>query len=170
MTALDTLEVGGIDAVVIERIASRLHVAKSGFYWHFEDRNDLLRELLNFWSTEYTENITKDLTLAAMDPPKRLHTIAEIVWKYNLAKYDLAIRTWAKHDPLAKRAVKKVNKIRMDFIRTIFSELGFRGDDLEMRTMLFVCYQTWENPMFGKLNKQKWEKIKKRRLALLLSK
>ena len=170
MTALETLEVGGIDAVVIERIASRLHVAKSGFYWHFEDRNALLQELLNFWSTEYTENITKDLTLAEMDPHKRLHTVTEMVWKHNLAKYDLAIRTWAKHDPLAKRAVKKVNKIRMNYIRKIFTELGFKGDDLEMRTMLFVCYTTWENPMFGKLTKQKWEKFKKRRLALLLSK
>ena len=112
----------------------------------------------------------QELTKQVLDPAARLNQVAEMVWKDGLAKYDLAIRSWAKHDPLARRAVKKVNKLRMDYIRSIFAELGFRGDELEMRTMLFVCYQTWETPMFGKLNRQKWEKLKKRRLELLTQK
>lgn len=169
-TALETLEISGIESVRIERLAARLHISKSGFYWHFKDRNDLLKEVLNFWSDEYTEKVTKELSSTIADPTQRLKTVATMVWKHNLAKYDLAIRIWAKHDPVAKRSVKKVNKIRMDFIRSIFAELGFKGDDLEMRTMLFVCYTTWESPMYGKFSKQKWEKLFKRRINLLLSK
>ena len=167
--ALETLEIGGIDAVRVERLASRLRISKSGFYWHFKDRSELLKEVLNYWSTEYTGSVLQDKTLAEMDAAKRLHTVAELVWEHNLAKYDLAIRIWAKHDLIAKRAVVKVNKLRMDYIRLCFSELGFKGDELEMRTMLFVCYTTWESPMFGKLKKQKWNKMKKRRIKLILS-
>lgn len=76
-----------------------------------------------------------------------------MVWKNNLSKYDLAFSIWAKNDPLVKRAVTKVKKLRLDYLRSIFSELGFKGEELEMRTLLFVCYQTWETPMFGKFNK-----------------
>ena len=168
--ALETLEVGGIDAVLIERLAARLHISKSGFYWHFKDRNDLLKELLNFWVVNYTEIVIQKLSKVEMDPVTRLNQVAEMVWKNDLAKYDLAFRIWAKNDPLAKRAVTKVNKLRFDYLRSIFSELGFKGEELEMRTLLFVCYQTWETPMFGKFNKQKWEKLKKRRLKLLTHK
>ncbi len=168
--ALETIEIGGVDAVRIERLAARLHISKSGFYWHFQDRNDLLRQLLNYWSTAYTEIVIHELSLQAMEPIARLNQVAEMVWKHDLAKYDLAIRSWAKHDPLAKRAVTKVNKLRLDYLRSIFSELGFKGEELEMRALLFVCYQTWETPMFGKFNKQKWEKLRKRRLALLMHK
>lgn len=170
IVALETLELGGIESLRIERLAARLNVSRSGFYWHFKDRNELLIGLLNYWTEEYTNVVIKELSKFKMDPVSRLDNLMEIIWKHNLAKYDLAIRTWALTDSLAKKAVKKVNKIRLDYLRSIFSELGFVGDELEMRTMLFVAYQTWENPMFGKLPSQKWKKLKKLRLELLLQK
>ncbi len=77
---------------------------------------------------------------------------------------------WAQSDARATKAVKKVTKARLDYTRSIFSELGFRGDELEMRAMLFVVYVSWERPMFGKYNQQKWEKLKKRRINLLTRK
>jgi len=168
--ALGILEIKGIDAVRIERLAANLHTSKSGFYWHFKNRNELLKELLIYWLTAYTETITKDTPLLKLDPLQRLDKISEKIRKQNLTKYDLAIRTWAQHDLKAKRVVEKVNLIRMDYIRSVFSELGFRGDDLEMRTMLYVVYHSWERPMFGKYNQQKWEKLKKRRINFLTRK
>ncbi|MDH3608405.1 MAG: TetR/AcrR family transcriptional regulator [Gammaproteobacteria bacterium] len=168
--ALDILEMEGIDAVRVERLAARLHIAKSGFYWHFKNRDELLKELLKFWEVNYTEIVIQELSMIEMDPAVRLNQVAEMIWKRDLTKYDLAIRIWAKHDPVARRTVKKVNKLRMDYIRSVFSELGFRGNDLETRTMLYVVYHSWERPMFGKYNQQKWEKLKKLRLALLTQK
>ncbi len=167
---MKTLENGGIEAVRIERLSEMLHISKSGFYYHFKDRNNLLQELLNYWLIKYTAIIAQDTSLLNLDPVKRLDKISELIRKHNLTKYDLPIRTWAQHDMAAKRVVNKVNKIRMDFIRSVFSELGFRGDDLETRTMLYVVYHSWERPMFGKYNQQKWEKLKKLRLALLTQK
>ena len=40
--ALETLAMSGIESVKVERLAKQLGVAKSGFYWHFKDRNALL--------------------------------------------------------------------------------------------------------------------------------
>ena len=44
--ALDILTHEGIEGVRIERLADRLGISKSGFYWHFRDRDDLYRQLL----------------------------------------------------------------------------------------------------------------------------
>ena len=45
--ALEELEKGGIEAVRVERLARILNVARSGFYWHFKNRDDLYRHLLD---------------------------------------------------------------------------------------------------------------------------
>ena len=45
--ALTSLVRGGIEGVRVERLARDLGVTKGSFYWHFEDRPDLLRGLLD---------------------------------------------------------------------------------------------------------------------------
>ena len=68
---------------------------------------------------------------------------------------------------MAWQTVKKANKIRMDFIRKAFSELGFSGDDLEMRAMLFACYHTWETTMFPGVSRKRRKELIGKRLDLL---
>ncbi len=57
--------------------------------------------------------------------------------------------------------------MRLDFVRRAFRELGFTGDDLEMRSMLFVCYQTWEASMFRELTRKRRRQLISVRLDLL---
>lgn len=154
--ALNVLQSGGIESVRVERLAARLNTSRSGFYWHFENREDLLISLLKYWTKEYTEVVTIGLTESESDPLKRLYLTTDMVRKHKLAKYDLPIRTWALSDPLAKKAVAKVNNIRVNYSRSMFSELGFSGEDLEMRARLFACYVTWEIPMYGLIPNKRW--------------
>lgn len=170
IAALNLLETSGHEGVIIEHLAANMHTAKSSFYWHFKNRGELLNDLLDFWSEEYTEDLIQEVNNLNLDPVKKLYQVMLKIRQLELTKYDLVIRAWAKHDFLAQRAVKRVNKIRMNFIRALFTELGFKGDELEMRTKLFVCYHSFETPMFGKLSQKEWEKLAKRRLKLLTGK
>lgn len=90
-----------------------------------------------------------------------------IIQEHDLAKYDLAMRSWAKHDEPAREVVQLVTMARLDFIRQIFSEMGFEGDELEMRTMLFVCYHTRESGTFEHMSPRKRTRYRKLRLDLL---
>jgi AcrR family transcriptional regulator len=165
--ALEELEKGGIEAVRIERLAKILCVARSGFYWHFKDRRDLYWHLLDYWFHEYTEVVTSNPLLLVGAPKARLERISKMIQEHNLGKYDLAFRSWAKYDDAAHEAVKRVTKVRLDFLRHIFNEMGFEGDELEMRAMLFVCYHTWESATFNELSPRKIARLRKLRLALL---
>ena len=42
--ALDTLETSGVEAVKIEKLAKELGISRSGFYWHFKNRQNLLEK------------------------------------------------------------------------------------------------------------------------------
>lgn len=154
----------------VESLAKSLGIAKSGFYWHFADRQDLLHALLDFWVRELTEVLTTNEKLLELKPKRRLLRTAEMVLEHELGRYDMAFRQWALQDEEVARVVKRVNRIRLDFARKALSELGFTGDDLEVRAMLFVCYHTWESTMFQELPRKRLRNLISRRLDLLTNK
>ena len=166
-TALDLLESGGVDNVRVERLAQKIGISKSGFYWHFRDRRDLLNHLLDYWVHEYTEVVSNNPLFFRGNPKKRLEMISKMVEEHDLSKYDLVIFSWAKQDPIAKTVMNKVIKIRYDFIRMQFSDLGFEGDALEMRTMHFVAYHFGESVMFGGTSPRKLNRLRKLHINML---
>ncbi len=164
---LQALSERGVAALTVEGLAKLLGIAKAGFYWHFKNRDDLLRQLLDYWTHELTEVISSNPDILALDPNSRLKRTAEMILDYDLTRYEIAIRQWALQDATAARAVKKVNRIRLDFIRAAFHELGFKDDDLEMRTMLFACYHTWESPMFQEISRKRRRELITKRIDFL---
>lgn len=166
--ALDTLESKGIEAVKVEKLAKQLGISRSGFYWHFKNRQDLLQHLLDYWASEYTGVVTDNLDLKELNAEKRLLTTMKMVRERNLAKYDLAINAWAKTDPKVNDVVEKVVKMRLDYTRAIFSELGFKGNELEMRTRLFVCYHSWEGTIFPDLSDKKASQLQNLRWKMFI--
>jgi AcrR family transcriptional regulator len=167
---LEALESRGAEGVRVERLARTLKVAKSGFYWHFRDRAHLLEEMLDFWTHEYTEIVTANPELTALPPEKRLLAATNMIAEHDLARYDLPFRAWAQVDSAVLARVMGVYEARLRWLRRIFRELGFSGDELEMRTRLFVCYHTWEPTMFTGQSKQRTRRLNRRRVALLLRK
>ena len=163
---LRALSEGGGAALTIEGLARSLGIAKAGFYWHFKNRDDLMQQLLNHWIGETTAVVTAAEELLALDPKARLVRAAEMVVDDDLARYDLAIRQWALEDALTARAVRKVDRMRLDFMRAAFAELGFTGDDLEMRTLLFVCYELGA-AMLRELSRERRRALITKRVELL---
>ena len=165
--ALATLENEGINAVKIERLANELKTSRSGFYWHFQDRAELLKEMLSYWRTEYTETVIKNGKQLDMAPDKRLYTIMEMIEKHALDRYEVHMRAWADHDSQAAEVLADVYQQRLEFIRSVFSEMGFSGCDLEMRTRLWLCYAVHGNSMFPESSCDEGDDLIKIRHAIL---
>ena len=68
------------------------------------------------------------------------------------------------------RVVNEVYAMRREFVGGAFAELGFTGEELEMRTRLFVVYHSWERTAFPKDSKKKLRSLVDRRLRFLLRK
>lgn len=168
--ALKVLENGNVTDVTVEGLARELGIARAGFYWHFRNRQDLLDQVLDYWIHETTEIVSKNPLMMELEPGERLVKTAEMIHDYELGRYDLAIRQWARCDRDASRKVGKVDKMRQDFIRNAFSEAGFRDDELEMRTMLFVCYQSMEQVVFRTVSRKRRRSLIEKRVNLLMKK
>ena len=159
----------GADGLRVERLAKSLDIAKSGFYCHFSDRQDFLKHILDHWAHEYTEVITMNMQLMKSSPRERISTAMTMVFEQNLAEYDAAIEMWSRSDKSVARKRKGVIEKRLKFFRDAFEELGFKGDDLEMRTRVCAVFQMSERQALGS-NKKASEKYRKLRLKMLVSK
>lgn len=167
--ALEMMGEGSLADLSIEKLAKRLNVAKSGFYWHFRSRQALLDALLEYWAKDLTQSITENNELLSMEPKARLQAAADAILRFDLARHDLAVRHAAEKDKKIAGIVRRVTKIRLDFLRQTLSELGFKGDDLEMRAMLFVGYHTWEFTTFKGMSKKRRKELINTRIELLTS-
>ena len=161
--ALEVFIQKGEPGINIELLAREIGVAKAGFYWHFKDRADLLLQLLDYWSDEYTGVITNNVTVLELPAAERLLTIMEMIEEHDLAGLDLHFHVWARKDAKVARKVQKVIRERLDYLRNTFAELGFSGDEVEMRARLFLAYEANESLMFRFKTRGQVKRLQQRR-------
>jgi hypothetical protein len=70
-------------------------------------------------------------------------------------------------DSKIAKEIFRVYKLRIDLIRKTFSELGFEGDDLDMRTNLFKGFLNWELTIFKNVSKRRMRKLTDLRIQFL---
>jgi AcrR family transcriptional regulator len=164
---LELFAVSGAEGLRAEQLARELNTAKSGFYCHFKDRDNLLDQILDYWAHEYTEVITGNPMLQHLAARERLLLLMTMVYEQNLTEFDAAVDMWSRTNKLVARKRKRVIDMRLKFVRAAVKELGFNGDDLEMRARLLAGFQMGERQIFGS-NTKASKQYRELRLRLLI--
>lgn len=146
---IELLAEAGIGAVSVDRLAKNLGVTRGSFYHHFSDRGDLLRALLEHWAQRWTYGVRDQIGTLGLDASTTLLALMKAIRSNRAAAYDAPIRAWALHDPLAQEAVRHVDQVRLEFIRSQFEALGFHGLDAENRARLYLHYEMAAPAMFA---------------------
>jgi AcrR family transcriptional regulator len=164
---LELFAVNGPHGLRVEKLALSLDIAKSGFYCHFKGKDDLLDQILDYWTTQYTEVITKNAKLLNSPAKDRLQQSMRKIFELDLAKYDAAIDIWSRGNADVARKRKRVMNLRLKFFRDAFEELGFNGEDLEMRARVCAVFQMGERQILGS-GKKSSVKYRNLRLKMLM--
>jgi AcrR family transcriptional regulator len=120
--ALAAIETGGPDAVAVGPLARSLGVTKGSFYWHFADRQELLRAALGTWLTRHTVETERRFG-AISDPHQRLC----LLFRYAVVELrPTVIVQLLAHvdDPDVAIAVNEATRRRLEFIAAAYRELG----------------------------------------------
>jgi AcrR family transcriptional regulator len=134
---LRALAAGGPDAVRIEPLAKALGVTKGGFYWHFDDRDALLEEMLTRWERMAVDDAVAHVDSRGGDARARLSRLFSLASSSaGLLKTDLAVRDWARRDRRVAARLRRVDNRRMDYMRSLFSDFCEDEDDVEVRCTL----------------------------------
>ena len=151
--ATEVLVDKSIDAVRVDVLAKGLKVTRGSFYWHFQDRDDLLHQLLTTWRDATTEQIIQRFERSGADPAALVGELASLPFHGHAAVHsasiELAIRAWARRDDMARQVVDEVDAKRLSYISQCFVALGFGFQEAGNRAFMLYSYMISESLMRG---------------------
>lgn len=121
--ALEVMAAGGLAAVAVEPLARRLNVTKGSFYWHFANREALLKAALDLWERRETLDVISGLEHEP-DPQERIFKVFRRAnSSYKAGRLYLALAA-ASDDPHIGEVVRRVSKNRLAYMQTCYRDLG----------------------------------------------
>lgn len=146
--ALDLLVSGSIDTVGVEPLAHKLGVTKGSFYWHFTDRAALLKAILRRWQERATMSVIDRLEHGENSARERLRKLGELPHSSKRSRrgalVELAIRDWARKDPMAAAAALEVDRQRLKYLASLYREMGLDPDEARARAYQMYAFQLAE--------------------------
>src|ERR1051325_4498564 len=140
--AFDALAEGGVDAVRVEPLAKVLEITKGSFYWHFADRRALLDAMLGSWAEGRIAAIREQATVRGT-PHAVLGDLVDLYTRHANVRgltIELAIRSLARTDDAAAKAVRSVDRERLRHVGDLFGALGWPAGQAQARGILFYSY------------------------------
>ncbi len=166
--ALDLLARRGGAKLHIESLCRELEVTRGSFYWHFRSRNEFVGALIEYWDWVFTRSVVEQHRDMPGSPEERLLSMMEILHQGRFARYDVAVRAWAAQERTLAALVERVDEQRLAYVRSLFTALGFRGREREMRTRLFVVFHSMDQAMQSRLPEAEEANLLRLRHALLV--
>ncbi len=114
--ALEVLcESGGVEAVKVMPLAQRLGLTRTGFYWHFKDRDALLEAMITRWEDKNTGNLIARCAAYAETIGEALFNLFDCWLDADLfdARLDLAVRNWARNNPALQVRLDRADAARL---------------------------------------------------------
>ena len=168
--ALDALAAKGPQVLTVEKLCRELGVSRGSFYWHFKNRADFIRRMTEFWDLRFTVAVRETVAIADAGPEEKLLLLSQIIQDLDVVRYDVPVRALAFVDPAAAEIVARTDKTRYRYVRSLFAELGFSGDKLDMRTRTFVIYHSFDGAFTPKDSSEAIKRRRKLRIRLLATK
>ncbi|HEY4278592.1 MAG TPA: helix-turn-helix domain-containing protein [Conexibacter sp.] len=144
---LQALAAGGPDAVRIDPLARALGVTRGGFYWHFDNRQSLLDEMLDTWQRRGLETVIEQVDADRGDARAKLrHLFALATAAGDLLRVDLAVRDWSRRDAKVAARLRRVDNRRMAYMRELFR--AFCADEEEAEARALIAFSLWIGSRF----------------------
>ncbi|MBE1283539.1 MAG: TetR family transcriptional regulator [Rhodobacteraceae bacterium] len=141
--AYDVLTESGVEAVKVMPLAKRLGLSRTGFYWHFRDREALLEAMIQHWERKNTGNLVAQTELSAQTVCEAVFNLYDCWVNPNLfdARLDLAIRNWARNEPSLQLRLDAADTRRKSALIAMFTRFGYDARDAEIRSMTAIYTQ-----------------------------
>jgi AcrR family transcriptional regulator len=103
-------------------------VTKGSFYWHFEDRADLLDGMKAEWERREGERFFAG---AGIPVAEKLARVLAFATSAESSRLEAGLLAWARRDPAVAKKLAKAERIRKDFLAQLFDDLGFERQQAE---------------------------------------
>ncbi len=141
--AHEVLTDSGVEAVKIMPLAKKLGLTRTGFYWHFKDRDALLEAMIGRWEDKNTGNLVARCNAYAESICEAVFNLFDCWLDDALfdSRLDLAIRNWARNDPALQRRLDRADDLRKAAMQSMFLRFGYDATEAEIRALTMIYTQ-----------------------------
>jgi AcrR family transcriptional regulator len=146
---LKTLAISGFTALKAEPLAKAMGISRGSFYWHFADVDAYHAAVLKHWHEVAVEQIIAGVEAL---PPNQ-SPIKQLLRRAFSRKPALesAIRSWATLDPVARAAVRAVDRRRLGYVEKLLAASGLAPSVARSRAQIlywaFLGFALSEKPL-----------------------
>ena len=133
---LEALADGGPKELRALRLARKVGVTTGSFYWHFKCGDDFRSALLVYWQDDVIVGLIRAAREASPDPERVLRELQRRIVESGALRYDVAMRNWARTDPLVEESVRKTDVLPRDFLVEMFHKTGMNEREASDRAQL----------------------------------
>lgn len=136
--------VGGIDALVVERMAHSLSCSKSSFYWYFKDREAFLDTMIRRWIDRATTSVIVGSEQEPAAESKIRSLLAVMFEDKNSKNTMFHLRQLGASRIAYEQMLDEVEKTRIRYMTSLLLQLQF--DEVSAREkaeMIYDYYLGW---------------------------
>lgn len=125
----------GVSAVAVEPLAQALGVTKGSFYWHFENRDALVRAALEAWEQDQSDDVVARYQ-GIPDPRRRLRVLLFAAFEDVENGLFFAALAVSGEDPRVAPFLRRATERRLAFGAEAFAALGCSEAEARQRALL----------------------------------
>lgn len=125
----------GVQAVAVEPLAQALGVTKGSFYWHFQNRDELIHATLEAWEQDQSADVVSRYGAIA-DPRRRLRVLLFAAFEDVENGTFFAALAVSSQDPRVQPFLQRATERRLAFGVEAFLALGLSEKEARERALL----------------------------------
>lgn len=130
----------GISGIVVEKMAKKLKVNKSSFYWHFKTKKEFIDELVSFWISIDT-NKTISAVQNEKNAFKKFDKLTELVFKQEpYVDFIFYLKRYAQKNNNIQLIIDNIDNQRIEFTKNILIEMGYSLKEATIKSSIFYKY------------------------------
>lgn len=150
---LEFVQQVGHPRLCIDKIAKWLGVTKGAFYYHFSDKAEFERALLDRYVATTIQTLATELSLLK-SPEMRLREVLKKQVELEHTRLSMIFRAWGLENPSVAEALNKMDELRLKHANYLFQELGFPPREAAMRARVLVTFLQGEAGLFCELSRE----------------
>jgi AcrR family transcriptional regulator len=134
----------GESGIIVEKMAKRLKVNKSSFYWHFKTRKEFINELTMLWVKNATEQIIH-FTNIKITPKQKVKTLVSLIYRQD-PDFDFVffLKRYARKDKKIQEVIDSIENKRIEYAYDLLMELGYSKQEARIKSAIlykhFLAY------------------------------
>jgi len=126
----------GVTGIVVEKMAKKLKVNKSGFYWHFKTKEKFIEQLIMLWKNNETDRII-NLSNDKKSGFQKFKTFVALIYKQDpFLDFVFYLKRYAQERKDIQLIIDEIKNQRIAYAIFLLQEIGYSKQEAKIKSKL----------------------------------